>query len=336
MLSPLQDSKSPITGAAPFLPIMAILKAYLLALRPHQWTKNLLVFAASLFAFQLDSNALSASSLAFLLFCMVSSSFYLLNDIKDIESDRQHPVKRDRPIAAGKVGVPSALCLAICLLVAGLSVSWAHAPTLGLVLTGYALLQIAYNLKLKHLPLLDIACIASGFVLRACAGFAATGLSISLWFLLCVAMLALFLAIEKRKAELRRSRKSGKASTRAVLSFYSLPLLNRLESTVATGAVMSYALWSSEPQLMGGTTPWMMATLPFVMYGVFRYQLLSDIPEEANLSMETVPGALSQVKDEQTERPETVLLLDQQIRYTVVGWLATCMLTLWLNSQGII
>lgn len=176
---------------------------YLTALRPRQWTKNLIVFAAPLFAFSLTWKSLLGSSLAFVLFCAASSAFYLLNDIADVEADRRHPLKCQRPIAAGLVSVPVALMMAVVLLSSALILAWLRSPVLGATLICYALLQIAYNLKLKHTPILDIVAIATGFVLRALAGFAATGVRLSLWFLLCTAMLALFLGVEKRKAELR-------------------------------------------------------------------------------------------------------------------------------------
>ena len=315
------------------------LKACLMALRPNQWTKNLLVFAAPFFAFEIDLGSLYSSFLAFSLFCMTSSSFYLLNDVKDLESDRQHPVKCNRPIAAGSVSVVTAVVMAILFLSAALLFSWFYSPGLGTVLTIYALIQVAYNLKLKRISLLDIGCIASGFVLRTCAGFVVTDLSISVWFLVCTAMLALFLAIEKRKAELRYSQLTGKVNTRDVLKVYSLPLLNRMESTVVTGAVMSYAIWSSgwsySSQIIGAPTPWMMLTLPFVLYGIFRYQLIGDSSGKSSHEMQE-PSEHDTTLNEKTETPEKILLFDDPIRYTVISWLITCTLTLWLNSQGII
>ncbi len=296
--------------------------AHCQALRPRQWTKNLIVFAAPLFAFHLDLPALSAAALAFGLFCAASSSFYLINDIADVEADRQHPVKCKRPIAAGLVKVPVAIVLAIGLLATALIGGWLKAPALGLTLATYALLQVAYNLKLKRIAILDIIVIAAGFVLRAIAGGVAGGIVPSVWFLLCTAMLALFLAIEKRKAELRLLQQRG-GKTRAVLQQYSLPLLARMEGTVTTGAVMSYALWSSGPQVNGASTAWMMLTLPFVLYGIFRYQLLSERP-----TPEQAPPS------ERTERPEDVLLTDRPILFTVMGWVLTVFVILWCKRQG--
>jgi 4-hydroxybenzoate polyprenyltransferase len=219
--------------------------------------------------------------------------------------------------------------MAVALLAFALVIGWLKSPALGATLIGYALLQIAYNLKLKRQPIVDIIAIATGFVLRAYAGFAATGIVLSLWFLLCTAMLALFLAVEKRKAELRLVALRG-GQTRTVLKRYSLPLLIRMESVVTTGAVMSYAIWSSGPQVNGASTPWMMLTLPFVLYGIFRYQLLSDPKERDH---ETDAGLKPR---EGTERPEEILLTDLPILLTVVGWVLTIFALLWLKHQGMI
>ena len=302
---------------------------YLAALRPHQWTKNLIVFAAPLFAFSITWESLLGSSLAFTLFCCTSSAFYLLNDIADVESDRRHPVKCHRPIAAGLVSIPVALVMAVILLSTALIGGWLRSPTLGATLIGYALLQITYNLKFKHTPILDIVAIATGFVLRALAGFAATNVELSLWFLLCTAMLALFLGVEKRKAEIRLVALRG-GKTRAVLQHYSLPLLTRMESMTTTGAVMSYAIWSSGPQVNGAPTPWMMLTFPFVLYGIFRYQLLSDPRENLHESHG------HHKHGERTERPDEILLTDWPILVTLIGWIATVLVILWLKNQGII
>lgn len=276
-MNPRKTSKPALLQqSSPREKIVNIIKfPYFAALRPRQWTKNLVVFAAPLFAFSLNLGSLLNSILAFGLFCAASSSFYLINDIVDVEADRQHPVKCKRPIAAGLVSVPVAIAMVIVLLSGTLLISWQRSFALGGVLTSYAALQVAYNLRLKRTPILDIIAIASGFILRACAGAAATGIVLSPWFLLCTAMLALFLGIEKRKAELRLSERQG-SKTRSVLKRYSLPLLARMENTVTTAAVMSYALWSSGPVVQGASTHWMLLTLPFVVYGIFRYQLLSD------------------------------------------------------------
>ena len=299
---------------------------YIRALRPRQWTKNLVIFAAPLFSLGLDWVNYANSLVAFILFCCISSSFYLANDIIDVESDRLHPTKCNRPIAANLVSIPSATILSISLLIIAIGLGWLKSTYLGITITSYMLLQIAYNLKLKKLVFLDIGAIATGFILRACAGAAATGIVLSSWFLLCTAMLALFLGIEKRKAELISSRGS---KTRAVLKKYSLPLLNRMESVVTTCTIMCYALWSAGPKLNGASTPWMLLSLPFVIYGVFRYQLISEIsnaPKSDNI--------LSHA--ENSERPDEVLLKDFPIQVTIIGWVIVCFIVLLLKSKGMI
>ena len=302
---------------------------YLQALRPRQWTKNLVIFAAPLFAFSINLPSFVGSFLAFVLFCCASSSFYLINDIADIESDRKHPVKCKRPIAAGLISIPVAIGMAVILLGGAIVGGWIWVPSLGITIICYALVQVAYNLRLKRTVVLDIVAIATGFILRAYAGAAATGIVLSPWFLLCTAMLALFLGVEKRKAELRLSKIKG-GKTRSVLKRYSLPLLTRMESTVTTGAVVTYALWSSGPQVNGASTPWMLLTLPFVLYGIFRYQLLSD-PQEIDRK-----SATSFEKGGETERPEEILLKDFPILFTVTSWVITTSIILFLKHQGVI
>ncbi|WP_373545963.1 decaprenyl-phosphate phosphoribosyltransferase [Chamaesiphon sp.] len=289
--------------------------AYVRELRVKQWTKNLIIFAAPLFAFDFTNRSLSGSLIAFILFCCASSSFYLINDIIDVESDRLHPVKCQRPIAAGTIGISEATTVAIILLSVAAIVGYKTSFGLGTAIVGYALLQVAYNLKLKHKIFVDVLAIAAGFVLRAWGGAAATSIGLSQWFILCTAMLALFLAIEKRKAELRLSEIKGRKS-RAVLHRYSLPLLNRMESIVTNGTIVFYSLWSAGPAFKGATTSWMMLTVPFVLYGIFRYQLLSDPQEIARTNPLLEQGG-------KTERPEEMLLKDRPLLLTAIGWLVT-------------
>ena len=305
------------------------LSPYLVALRPHQWTKNIIVFAAPLFGFSINLNTLINSLLAFILFCCLSSSFYLINDIADVKSDRLHPVKRHRPIAAGLVSLPVAIAMAAFLLSVSLGVGFSHKPMLGLTLLLYAGLQVAYNFKLKQVVIVDVILIAIGFVLRAYAGAIATNIVLSSWFVLCTGMLALFLATEKRKAELRMLAITG-GKTRAVLQRYSLSLLSRMESTVVTGSIMCYALWSFGPTLNGASTAWMLLTIPFVLYGIFRYQLLSDPAEIARQTQQT--GEQSA----RTERPSEILLRDMPILFTVISWTLTVFVILWLEQRGVI
>ena len=286
----------------------------LAACRPRQWTKNLLVFAAPLFAFRFEADVWLPAGGALVAFCLISSAIYLLNDCLDVAADRAHPSKRNRPIAAGLVSVPAALTTAAALAVVSLSFAAWVAPALAGVVLLYGLIQVGYCRQFKRMPLLDLFCIASGFLLRAIAGAVAAMLPPSPWFLLTVGLLALFLAIEKRKAELRVAQDRG-VITRKVLERYSLPLLLRLESTVATSAFISYALWAAGPALRGAPTSWMLLTVPFVLVGIFRYQLLSD-PEEAERRQQSAP-------ERSSEKPEEILLGDLGIQLTLAGWLVT-------------
>ena len=175
----------------------------------------------------------------------------------------------------------------------------------------YLFVQILYCLKLKNEPLLDLQCISSGFLIRASAGGVASGLYISPWFLLTIWLVSLFLAVEKRKAELKNL-KSDNFNSRKVLKRYSLPLLLRIESLVSTGAFMSYSLWSAGPLLNGASTSLMLLTLPFVLTGIFRYQLLSD---EVYLRETSLPN-----KNRLTEKPEKIIVQDKGIKYTIFSW----------------
>ncbi|WP_299403119.1 decaprenyl-phosphate phosphoribosyltransferase [Acaryochloris sp. IP29b_bin.148] len=315
--------------------ILRSVSLYLRSLRPEQWTKNLIVFAAPLFSVRLNLLSLAGSLLAFASFCCISSSFYLFNDVADLASDRQHPIKRYRPIATGLIPVPIAITIAVSLLLFSLLIGWLHSPSLAYVLLAYGVLQTAYNLKLKHLPILDLFAIATGFILRAWAGAVATNVTLSAWFLLCTAMLALFLGIEKRKAELRFFSSSDR-KTRSVLQYYSKSLLTRMESTVTTATVMSYSLWSAGPLLNGATTSWMLVTLPFVMYGIFRYQLLGD-PEAAAAHKDAAyPQAKGGQYKERTERPEEIFLTDLPLQIIVVGWVLIVIAILLLKKHGLI
>jgi 4-hydroxybenzoate polyprenyltransferase len=244
-------------------------RALLTAMRPVHWVKNGVVFAAPLFALVLEPAPWLRVGWAFVAFSATASAFYLVNDVRDAEADRRHPVKRHRPIAAGRLSAPAALVAAAGLLGLGLAGSYAVRPALAAVLGGYAVLQAGYNLGLKEQPILDIMVIAGGFVLRAVAGAVAAGVPPSDWFLLCVGLLAFFLGVEKRKAELETA---DDAETRGVLAAYTRSWLDRMEGVVTASALMAYALWTLE----GAGTPWMLATIPFVAYAIFRYQYLSE------------------------------------------------------------
>ncbi len=270
-------------------------------LRPRQWTKNLIAFAPILFAGRmLDGDALLHVSMCVVSLCLISGSVYVFNDIVDVEADRKHPTKSKRPIAANLVSVKAASIVAALALVASFVIAYITRPALSLVLLAYLLLQIAYIFKLKHRIILDVFCIATGFVLRALAGGAAAHVPLSAWFLLCTSLGALFLALEKRRQEIRSLGEQA-SSHRKVLGKYSVELLDRMEAAIVPSLITAYAFYSFQSQY----GQWMMVTLPMVLYGILRYQVLS-------------------VRDNNTGSPEEVLLKDRPIQYTIILWLLAC------------
>ena len=299
------------------------MKYFFISARPKHWAKNILVFAAPLFAFNIDINTLVFSLNAFLSFCLVSSGIYFLNDVLDFERDRLHPVKKNRPIASRLISRKIALICSIIFLITGLVQAFITMPALALIILAYSLIQVLYCLYLKNIALIDILCISSGFLLRALAG-GINDNDLSPWFILSVGFLALFLAVEKRKAELRYVLNVGNI-TRKVLERYSLPLLNRIENIVSTSSIITYSLWASGPELNGAKSSWMLITIPFVLSGIFRYQLLSDPKESGRRLIQT-----NSLID--TQSPEEVLIKDKGIRISVISWFLTFILVFKLSS----
>jgi 4-hydroxybenzoate polyprenyltransferase len=247
----------------------------LTALRPRHWAKNLLVLAPVLFSRHLTSpSVLKTAFSAFALFCAVSSACYLINDLSDIERDRMHPLKRLRPIAAGKLRKTAALSLALVLLVFGLAGAVAINRGFALVLGCYCLNNLAYTFILKRLVILDIFAVALGFVLRAVAGAVVIGVEISSWLLICTTLLALFLGFSKRRYELLLLREDA-GNHREVLEEYSPHFLDMMIAIVTASTVTSYALYTaSEETVQRFHTRGLLLTLPFVLYGIFRYLYL--------------------------------------------------------------
>lgn len=246
------------------------------ALRPSQWTKNLVVLAAFCFAYgdrsqQLPPQALLSALQAVVLFCIASSGIYLLNDIRDIESDRLHPTKQRRPLASGKVSVPFASVLAAILLMTSLGsailVNVAFMTTIG----GYILMQIIYTLFLKRLALVDVFVIAVGFVLRAIGGAVAIRVHISPWLLVCAFLLALFLALCKRRHEKILLDNSAQ-NHRECLANYDSQLLDQLIAIASAATIVSYSIYTLTPETVNKFgTPLLSLTIPFVIFGIFRY-----------------------------------------------------------------
>lgn len=242
------------------------------SLRPEQWTKNLLVFAALLFARRLfDPAAVLQALAAFAIFCGLSGAVYLLNDVSDRESDRQHPVKRHRPIAAGHVSAPTAVAWALVLIALGLSLSFWLQTGFGMAAAAYLVLQAAYTRVLKHVVILDVMAIAFGFVLRAVAGGLVIGVPISDWLVICTILLALFLGLSKRRHELTLLA-AGAAGHRRILEEYDPYLLDQMIAVVAAATLVAYIIYCLSPETTARFgTHWLVLTVPFPIYGLFRY-----------------------------------------------------------------
>ena len=249
--------------------------ALLAAVRPRQWTKNLLVFAGLIFSRGLHEPALVArSAAAFALFCLLSGGIYLINDVLDAERDRLHPQKRHRPVASGRLPAPVAFWAGIALLMGASLAAFALSVRFGVVAVAYAALLSAYSAGLKHVVIVDTLIIAAGFVLRALAGVVVLDIELSNWLLLCTILLALFLTFGKRRHE-RLALDAGAADHRPILEEYSPQLLDQMIAVVTASTLMAYALYTMAPETQTklGTTR-LPLTIPFVLYGIFRYLYL--------------------------------------------------------------
>lgn len=239
-------------------------------LRPKQWTKNLLLFAALLFSFEeIRTETILATLFGFILFSLVAGCVYILNDYVDRDRDRQHPVKKFRPIASGQVNPSHALLFGIILLTLSVGTAFVMNPLFGVLCVVYFLLNVSYSFVLKHLVILDMMTIAAGFVLRAIAGGVLIHVPFTPWFLICTMLLSLFLAIGKRRNELTLL-EGNTGSHRKVLDNYSITLLDQFNTIVTTATIISYSLFT----FTSDRTIHLMWTIPLVIYGMFRYLYL--------------------------------------------------------------
>lgn len=268
-------------------------------MRPHHWIKNLLVFAVPLAAGALlQADVLLATSAAFVSFCAAASATYLVNDVVDAERDRQHPQKRRRPVASGALPARTALVAAGVLALAGLAVAWGVSPALGWVVSAYLVLTVAYSRWLKAEPVIELALLAAGFLLRAVAGGAATGLPISMWFLLVAGFGSLFVASGKRYSELIGA--DPGLSTRAVLEGYTPTFLRFVWGITAGVTITAYGLWAADLSRTGEPSWEAASVIPFAL-GVLKYGQVID-------------GG-------QAEAPEEVLLSSRWLQVLAVAWL---------------
>ena len=252
-----------------------MLTAVLVSLRPRQWVKNLFVFGGLVFGQRLfDLPAVTLALAAFLVFCGLSGAIYLLNDVADRDKDRLHPGKRSRPVASGRLPVGGALGAAVALIVTGLTAAvWLSLP-FGLAAAAYVVLLSAYSAWLKHVVIVDVLVVALGFVLRAAGGALVIGVAISGWLLICTILLALFLALGKRRHEVLTLEEDA-ARHRPILAEYSAGLLDQMIAVVTASTVTAYALYTMSPETVAKfRTSLLPLTLPFVLYGIFRYLYL--------------------------------------------------------------
>ncbi len=280
-----------------------MVKALLKSMRPRQWPKNAVVLAAVVFDRQLslsDFSPLLRSLVGLVVFCLLSSAVYIINDLVDIENDRAHPVKRNRPIASGKLPIPIAIGAAVAMLLVTFPVAYLLSTGFLMITVVYFLENLAYSNWLKHIPLIDVLMIAFGFVLRVGGGVTIIDVQrFSPWLYVVITLGALYIGFGKRRAELALLAENAELHRR-VLNGYNLPLLDQLITIVSSSTILTYSLYTfSAPNLPANHL--MMLTIPFVLYGVFRYLYLIQIKEAG--------GA-----------PEDLLMEDRPLQVTILLW----------------
>jgi 4-hydroxybenzoate polyprenyltransferase len=282
-------------------------------MRPGQWAKNVLVFAPLVFAqHALDPRELSRTLAAFGLFCLASGAVYLFNDFLDREQDRGHPVKKHRPIASGRLSPAVAGGVAAAAAAGSLALALPLAPSLSAVLGAYLVINLAYSRWVKNLVILDVMTIAAGFVLRVVAGGVAIHVAISSWLLLCTSLLALFLGFGKRRHELLLL-ESVAQSHRPILSEYSPYLLDQMISVVTASTLVCYALYTMDPAVQQKLhTTHLPLTIPFVLYGIFRYLYLVHQKEAGG-------------------DPSQVVFSDQPLLVNILLWVGAVFAILYLR-----
>lgn len=282
------------------------MKYYFIALRPKQWTKNLFVYAGLVFsknAFEI--NMFLPVTATFVIFCLLSSSVYLINDIVDREKDRQHPKKKNRPLAAGKISVNNARVLALILTAIALAAALNMSVTLAGLGVLYFSLMLLYSFYVKQIIILDVFTIASGFVIRVVAGTAIINVYLSPWVVMCTAFLALFIALGKRRNEMKMLG-NGAQKHRSALEAYTLPLIDQMISVVTASTIVTYFLYTFK----SGQHLSSMLTVPFVLFGLFRYLYL--------VYSEDSGGS-----------PEDIILSDRPLQLDIVLWILTSMILLY-------
>lgn len=283
-------------------------------MRPKQWPKNGFLFAALIFDRQLFMPApLARTAAGFILFCLLSSVVYIINDISDLEADRQHPKKRLRPLASGKLPLPVARTAAVVLLLFIFPLAYLLDPVFALIASIYLLTNLAYSFHVKHVPILDVLVLASMYVIRVGAGVALIEVAVfSPWLYVFTTFLALFLGVGKRRAELN-ALAVGANSTRPVLQTYSLALLDQLMTIVTSMTLITYSLYTFSAENLPDNHA-MMMTIPFVIYGIFRYLYLVQVEQSG--------GA-----------PEDVLFADRPLQVTLLLWGVAILLVFYFSPR---
>ncbi len=290
--------------------MFSVLRQLLKTMRPKQWTKNAIVFAGVVFDIHLlQVRPMVYATLAFILFCAVSSAVYLLNDLVDIEKDRQHPRKKLRPLPSGKLKARYAIIALVGLVVVSIPLAFVLQPLFGLVLLTYFVLQIGYCFYLKNVVIIDVFTIASGFVLRAVGGAVVIGVVVSPWLLVCTMLLALFQGLSKRRHELVLLAE-GAADHRQILSEYSSELVQEMISVVTSSVVVAYSLYTITAENLP-KNHLMALTIPFVLYGIFRYLYLVYRKDEGG-------------------SPEELLLKDIPLLSCILLWGISCITILYI------
>ena len=291
--------------------------AWIRAVRPEQWTKNVLVFAALVFGLRLfDLDSVIRAMGAFVAFCAACSAVYLLNDVRDLERDRLHPQKRLRPIAAGSISVGAALGAACVLAAGALLLAFRLTPSLAGIVLAYLVMNFGYSLGLKHVVILDTILIATGFVLRAVGGAAAIAVEISPWLVACTFMAALFLALGKRRAEIAAL--EGAGAHRPVSLAYSVDLLDQLMTVVAAAALLAYCFYTLSPEVRERFgLEHLEVTVPFVVYGLFRYLY---VVRKTGLAQD----------------PTRAIVADRPVLLTILLWGAAVIALLYLQGVALV
>ena len=279
-------------------------------LRPKQWIKNAFLFAALVFSGNFFTvTLLPINILAFIIFCLLSSSIYIFNDICDRELDKNHPLKCKRPIASGTVSTRSAWVTFIVLFCSSLLGAYFVNINFLIICAVYAALMLYYSIILKNLPIIDVMVISAGFVLRAVAGGAAVHIFVSPWLIVCTMLFSLFLALNKRKSEMDNAAAAGhtedQKDSRKVLQTYTPQLLQTMISSVDGAAILSYCMYSISLSNRN-----MIVTIPFVIYGLFRYQMVTSVKGSA-------------------ESAEEVLLEDKPLLINMILWVIACIVIIY-------